>query len=194
MNGLAWTEAGGSLLTIEVARLKGKGRLSLTGHLGDVMKESAQAAFTFVKANAEALGIAEEAWHQHDLHLHVPQGAIPKDGPSAGMAMAVAIASVLSGRPVRSDLAMTGEISLRGRVMAIGGVKEKVLAAHRAELGLVILPEENEADLEDVPAEVRETMEFRFVSRAEETLALALLPTLEGLVPQAIAALSTSNA
>ncbi|HEY9899048.1 MAG TPA: endopeptidase La [Pantanalinema sp.] len=194
VNGLAWTEAGGSMLTIEVAKLKGKGRLSLTGHLGDVMKESAQAAFTFVKANAEALGIAEEAWLQHDLHLHVPQGAIPKDGPSAGMAMAVAIASVLSGRPVRSDLAMTGEISLRGRVMAIGGVKEKVLAAHRAELDLVILPEENQADLEDVPAEVREAMAFRFVSRAEETLALALLPTLKGRVPQALASLGAADA
>ncbi|MNX82643.1 Lon protease 1 [compost metagenome] len=194
VNGLAWTEAGGSMLTIEVAKLKGKGRLSLTGHLGDVMKESAQTAFTFVKANAEALGIAEDAWSHCDLHLHVPQGAVPKDGPSAGMAMAVAIASVLSGRPVRSDLAMTGEISLRGRVLAIGGVKEKVLAAHRAELGLVVLPEENRSDLDEVPAEVRDALEFRFVSRAEETLALALLPNLEARVPHAIASLSTADA
>ena len=177
VTGLAFTEVGGVVLTVEVTPLPGKGRLTLTGQLGDVMKESAQAAWTFVRANALSLGIEEDFYDRTDLHIHVPEGATPKDGPSAGVTMATAIASALAKRAVRSDLAMTGEITLRGNVLPIGGVKEKVLAAHRAGIKVVLLPEENRKDLEeDVPEKVRKLMEFHFVSRVEEVLKLALLP------------------
>ncbi len=186
VHGLAWTEAGGKLMGIEIACLKGKGHLTLTGQLGDVMKESAQAAYTFVKAHAEELGIEDGHWKQVDLHLHVPQGAIPKDGPSAGVAIAVAIASALSGRPVRSDVAMTGEVTLRGRVLTVGGIKEKVLAAYHAELSTVLLPIGNEADLEDIPDEVKAAVEFKLIERLEEAMAILLLPALEARVPKAI--------
>ncbi|HEY9854795.1 MAG TPA: S16 family serine protease, partial [Stenomitos sp.] len=192
VHGLAWTEAGGKLMGIEVASIKGKGHLTLTGQLGDVMKESAQAAYTYVKANAERLGVEEGTWKQVDLHLHVPQGAIPKDGPSAGVAIAVAIASALSGRPVRSDVAMTGEITLRGRVLTIGGVKEKVLAAYHAELSTVLLPIGNEADLEDLPDEVKAAMEFKLLERLDEAMDLLLLPSLEARVPKALEEIVTS--
>ncbi|OLN31914.1 endopeptidase La [Desulfosporosinus metallidurans] len=176
VTGLAYTEVGGVVLTVEVTPLPGKGRLTLTGQLGDVMKESAQAAWTFVRAHAVQLGIEEDFYDRTDLHIHVPEGATPKDGPSAGVTMATAMASAIAQRSVRSDLAMTGEITLRGNVLPIGGVKEKVLAAHRAGIKVVLLPEENRKDLEDVPENVRKIMEFHFVSRIEEVLNLALLP------------------
>ncbi|WP_407306818.1 endopeptidase La [Desulfosporosinus sp. SB140] len=176
VTGLAFTEVGGVVLTIEVTPLPGKGHLTLTGKLGDVMKESAQAAWTFIRAYALELGIEEDFYERTDLHIHVPEGAIPKDGPSAGITMATAMASALSKRAVRADLAMTGEVTLRGNVLPIGGVKEKVLAAHRAGIKVVLLPEENRKDLEEVPEKVRKILEFHFVSRIEEVLKLALLP------------------
>lgn len=164
--GLAWTAAGGELLPVEASVLTGKGRLELTGHLGDVMKESAQAAFSFVRSQAEELGLS--AWEKKDVHVHVPAGAVPKDGPSAGITMAAAIASALSGRRLRNDIAMTGEITLRGRVMPIGGVRDKVLAAHRAGMRAVILPEENRADAALLPEDVREALPMYFVRRFDE--------------------------
>lgn len=176
VTGLAYTEVGGVVLTVEVTPLPGKGRLTLTGQLGDVMKESAQAAWTFIRAYALQLGIEEDFYDKTDLHIHVPEGATPKDGPSAGVTMATAMASAVAKRYVRSDLAMTGEITLRGNVLPIGGVKEKVLAAHRAGIKVVLLPEKNRKDLEDIPENVRKVMEFHFVSRIEEVLNLALLP------------------
>ncbi|KLU59550.1 Lon protease 1 [Peptococcaceae bacterium CEB3] len=174
--GLAYTEVGGDILTIEVTPLPGKGNLTLTGKLGDVMKESAQAGWTFVRAHAAELGIPEDFYDKVDLHIHVPEGAIPKDGPSAGITMATAMASALSKRAVRCDLAMTGEITLRGNVLPIGGLKEKVLAAHRSGIKVILVPEENRKDLEEVPENVREKIEFHFVSHMEEVLELALLP------------------
>lgn len=176
VTGLAFTEVGGVVLTVEVTPLPGKGKLTLTGQLGDVMKESAQAAWTFIRAYALQLGIEEDFYDRTDLHIHVPEGATPKDGPSAGVTMATAMASALAKRSVRADLAMTGEITLRGNVLPIGGVKEKVLAAHRAGIKVVLLPEENRKDLEEIPENVRKIMEFHFVSRIEEVLKLALLP------------------
>ncbi len=176
VHGLAWTEHGGSLMTLEVVCLKGRGHLALTGQLGDIMKESAQAAFTAVKAHAAHLGIDEHAWRGHDVHLHVPQGAIPKDGPSAGLGIAVAIASVLTGRPVRADIAVTGEITIRGRVLAIGGVKEKVLAAHQRKMRTVILPSDNQGDLEEIPLEARESLDITLVSDLASAIDRFLLP------------------
>ncbi len=176
--GLAYTEVGGEILTIEVSTLPGKGHLTLTGKLGEVMKESAQAGWTFVRAHALELGIPENFYEKTDLHIHVPEGAIPKDGPSAGITMVTAMTSALAGRAVRVDLAMTGEITLRGNVLPIGGVKEKTLAAHRAGIRTVILPEKNRKDMEEIPEEIRKEMEFHFVSRIEEVLKLALLPVI----------------
>jgi ATP-dependent Lon protease len=176
VNGLAYTEVGGDVLTIEVTPLPGKGNLTLTGKLGEVMKESAQAGLSFVRAHAFELGLAEDFYDKVDLHIHVPEGAIPKDGPSAGITIATAIASALTKRAVRTDVAMTGEITLRGKVLPIGGLKEKVLAAHRAGIKVVILPEKNRKDLEEIPLPVRQVMEFQLVSRMEEVLELALLP------------------
>lgn len=177
--GLAYTEVGGDVLTIEVTPLTGKGRLTLTGKLGDVMKESAQAGLTFVRSHSVELGIREDFYDHQDLHIHVPEGAVPKDGPSAGITMATAMASALSGRGVRQDVAMTGEITLRGNVLPIGGVKEKVLAAHRAGIKTVILPDKNHKDLEEIPEEIRNELEFRFVRRMEEVIDIALLPLQE---------------
>lgn len=177
--GLAYTEVGGVILTIEVTPVPGKGHLTLTGKLGDVMKESAYAGLTFVRAHANQLGIPEDFYEKVDLHIHVPEGAIPKDGPSAGVTMVTAMASALAKRAVRSDLAMTGEITLRGNILPIGGVKEKVLAAHRAGIKVILLPEENRKDLEEVPDTVRKDLEFHFVSRIEEVINLALLPVAE---------------
>ncbi|HEX3096631.1 MAG TPA: endopeptidase La [Usitatibacter sp.] len=174
--GLAWTPVGGDILFIEAARMPGSGRLTLTGQLGDVMKESAQAALTLVKARSAELGIAPEVLEKSDIHVHVPAGATPKDGPSAGVAMFVALSSLLTGRPVRSDVAMTGEISLRGLVLPIGGVKEKVLAALRAGIRTVMLPARNQRDLEEIPADAREQLQFVWVENVDQAVATALSP------------------
>jgi ATP-dependent Lon protease len=174
--GLAWTPVGGDILFVEAARTPGDGRLILTGQLGDVMKESAQAALSLVKARAGLLGIAPEMLEKSDVHIHVPAGATPKDGPSAGVTMFVALASLLTGKPVRSDVAMTGEISLRGLVLPIGGVKEKVLAAQRAGIKTVMLPARNQRDLEDIPADVRAQLEFVWMEQIDDATRNALLP------------------
>jgi ATP-dependent Lon protease len=174
--GLVYTETGGDIVTIEVSLLKGhEGRVQLTGQLGEVMKESAQAAFSYVRSRAAELGIDEEFYRKFDAHIHVPAGGVPKDGPSAGITIATAIASALTRRPVRREVAMTGEITLRGRVLPVGGIKEKVLAAHRAGIQEVILPVENEKDLEELPDNVREEMRFHLVAHTDEALGLALL-------------------
>jgi len=172
--GLAWTPVGGDILFVEAARMPGSGKLILTGQLGDVMKESAQAALSLVKARAARLGVSPDVLEKSDIHVHVPAGATPKDGPSAGVAMFIALASLLTGRPVRSDVAMTGEISLRGLVLPIGGVKEKVLAALRAGIKTVMLPERNRRDLEEIPAEAREQIEFVWVEDVDKAVATAL--------------------
>lgn len=174
--GLAWTPVGGDILFIEATRMNGKGNLILTGQLGDVMKESAQAALSFIGANVEALGIEPDFREKYDIHVHVPAGAVPKDGPSAGVTMLTALVSLLTGRLVRNDLAMTGEITLRGAVLPIGGVKEKVIAAVRSGIKTVILPKKNEFDVEEVPAHVREQVKFKFVNDMEEVLGFALRP------------------
>ncbi|MGB5372182.1 MAG: endopeptidase La [Polyangiales bacterium] len=173
--GLAWTSVGGEILFIECTRMHGTGKLQLTGQLGDVMKESAQTAMSYVRTRAKAFGIPEDFLETSDIHIHIPAGAMPKDGPSAGVTMMTAIVSLLTGIHVRHDVAMTGEITLRGRVLPVGGVKEKVLAAHRAGIKRVILPERNAADLDEVPEEVRETLEFVPVSKMDAVLANALL-------------------
>jgi ATP-dependent Lon protease len=175
-NGLAWTEVGGVLLTIEVITMPGKGNLNMTGQLGDVMQESARAALSYARSNAQALGIAVDFRDKLDLHIHIPKGAIPKDGPSAGISMALAIISALSQRPIRSDVALTGEITLRGRVLPIGGLKEKVLAAHRIGILTIVLPEDNRPDVADIPADIRKRLTFKFVKTMDEVIAEALLP------------------
>ena len=172
--GLAWTPAGGDILFIEATRVPGKGQLILTGQLGDVMKESAQAALSLVKSKAASLGLDPAMFERSDIHIHVPAGAIPKDGPSAGVAMFIALASLLTDRPVRSDIAMTGEISLRGLVLPVGGIKEKVVAAARAGLSTVMLPMRNKKDLEDVPASARATLQFRWIEHVDEAAEFAL--------------------
>jgi ATP-dependent Lon protease len=172
--GLAWTPVGGDILFIEASRSPGTGRLILTGQLGEVMKESAQAALSLVKARTSELGIAPETLEKSDIHIHVPAGATPKDGPSAGVAMFVALTSLLTGQPVRSDVAMTGEISLRGLVLPIGGVKEKVLAALRAGIKTVMLPARNERDLEDIPAEARAQLTFVWLKQVEDAIKVAV--------------------
>ena len=179
VTGLAWTSTGGELMLIEGLRMSGSGRLTVTGQLGDVMRESVDAAYSYVRSRAQLLDIEDREFRDSDLHIHFPAGAIPKDGPSAGIAVTLAIASVLSGRPVRRDVAMTGEVTLRGKVLEIGGVKEKVLAAYRAGLHEVILPKGNEKDLRDVPDEVRGRMAFTFVGTMDEVLRLALLPAAD---------------
>jgi ATP-dependent Lon protease len=172
--GLVWTPTGGDITFIEATRMSGSKRLILTGKLGDVMKESAQAAVSYVRSKARVLGIDEEIFAKSDLHIHVPAAAVPKDGPSAGVTMATAIVSLLTGRNVRSDVAMTGEISLRGLVLPVGGIKQKVLAANRVGLNTVILPRRNEPDLEDIPQEIREGMSFVFAERIDDVLVEAL--------------------
>ncbi len=177
VTGLAWTPAGGDILFVEASRMKGKGHLTLTGQLGDVMKESVQAALSWVRANAERLGLAVDFWDTSDVHVHVPAGAIPKDGPSAGVTMATALVSLLTNRPVVSGLAMTGEVSLSGRVLPVGGIKEKVLAAHRAGVRTLVLPRRNEKNLlEDVPADVRDVMTVHFADTIDDVLQVAFEP------------------
>jgi ATP-dependent Lon protease len=177
VTGLAWTAVGGDILLIEAIKIKGTGKLILTGQLGEVMQESAQAAFSYAKARAAELGINEEVISNYDIHIHLPEGAIPKDGPSAGISMATAMISVLSGRPARKDVAMTGEITLRGNVLPIGGVKEKLLAALRAKIKSVILPAKNRRNLEDLPKELVRSLNFIFVEHISEVLEAALRPT-----------------
>jgi ATP-dependent Lon protease len=191
VTGLAWTEVGGSILSTEVTVVEGKGgKPTLTGKLGDVMQESAQAAITYVRSRWQQLGLKHDFYRNIDIHIHVPEGAIPKDGPSAGITMATAIASALSRIPVRRDIAMTGEITLRGKVLPIGGLKEKLLAAHRAGILEVLLPKENEKDMADVPDNLREAMKFHFVDNMDEVLQFALeqpLPELTGVEAPAMA-------
>ncbi|MBI4531628.1 MAG: endopeptidase La [Candidatus Latescibacteria bacterium] len=173
--GLAWTPAGGDIIFIEATKMKGKRGLEITGQLGDVMQESAKIALSYVRSRADQLGIPSDFFEKHDFHIHVPAGAIPKDGPSAGITMVTALVSLLTGRPVRSDLAMTGEITLRGKVLPVGGVKEKVLAARRAGITTVILPKRNEKDLEDIPQHVRDEMVFLFVEQIDSVFNTAFL-------------------
>jgi len=178
--GLVYTEFGGDIVTIEVSLLRGhEGKVQLTGYLGDVMKESAQTALSFIRSRAVELGIDEDFYRKFDVHLHVPAGGIPKDGPSAGITIATALASALTKRPVRKDVAMTGEVTLRGRVLPVGGIKEKTLAAHRAGIRILLLPTENEKDLEDLPDNIRDVMTFHLMSHMDDVLNLALLPTAE---------------
>jgi len=172
--GLAWTPTGGDILFIESTKMRGKGNLTLTGQLGDVMKESAQAALSYIRGKAGDFGITEDFFEKNDLHVHVPQGAIPKDGPSAGVTMLVSLVSLLTERHVRNDVAMTGEITLRGLVLPVGGIKEKVLAAKRAGIKSVILPKLNEKDLEEVPESIKENMEFKFIERMDEAVDICL--------------------
>jgi ATP-dependent Lon protease len=183
VTGLAWTASGGELMFIEALRMPGSGRLIITGMLGDVMRESVNAAYSYVRSRGEHLGITEEDFRECDVHVHFPVGAIPKDGPSAGIAVTLAIASTLANRPVRHDIAMTGEVTLRGKVLEVGGVKEKVLAAHRAKIRSVILPRGNERDLREVPDNVRSATSFHFVERMDDVVQLALFGLPEAARP-----------
>jgi ATP-dependent Lon protease len=181
--GLAWTEVGGEILVTEATLMPGKGHLTLTGKLGDVMQESAQAAMSYVRTKAEEFGIAKDFNRKADVHVHVPEGAIPKDGPSAGITLATALVSALTRVPVRKDVAMTGEITLRGKVLPIGGVKEKVLGAHRAGIKNIILPKDNEKDLADIPKNVLDTLNVFMVQTMDEVLKIALAEPLVGRLP-----------
>ncbi len=174
--GLAWTPVGGDILFIEATRSPGNGRLILTGQLGDVMKESAQAALSVIKNKAKSIGIDAALFEKNDIHVHVPAGATPKDGPSAGVAMFMALASLMTGRTIRSDTAMTGEISLRGLVLPVGGIKEKVVAAAAAGITRVMLPARNRRDYDDIPEEVRNTLEFIWLEKVDDAVAQALTP------------------
>jgi ATP-dependent Lon protease len=177
--GLAWTEHGGTLLPVEVVTMPGKGNLMVTGQLGDVMQESARAALSYIRSRSEELDIPPSFADNLDLHIHLPEGAIPKDGPSAGITIATSIISALTRRPVRSDLAMTGEITLRGRVLAIGGLKEKAMAAHRVGIRNLLVPSENAKDLADIPPKIRGEMQFTLVDSMDRVIEAALLPPLE---------------
>ena len=184
--GLAWTEVGGEILVTEATLMPGKGHLTLTGKLGDVMQESAQAAMSYVRSKSEEFGIPKDFNRKTDVHVHVPEGAIPKDGPSAGITLATALVSAVTRVPARKDVAMTGEITLRGKVLPIGGVKEKVLAAHRAGLTSIILPKDNEKDLADIPKNVLDTLDIYMVETMDEVLKVALtapLPIMAAAAP-----------
>ncbi|QJC30204.1 endopeptidase La, partial [Enterobacteriaceae endosymbiont of Plateumaris sericea] len=174
VTGLAWTESGGDLLTIETACMPGKGKLTYTGSLGEVMQESIQAALTVVRARSEILGINSRFYKKLDIHVHVPEGATPKDGPSAGIAMCIALISCLTNNPVKANIAMTGEITLRGQVLPIGGLKEKLLAAHRGGVHTVLIPEKNKRDLEDIPKNIITDLKIFPVKKIEEVWLLAL--------------------
>ncbi len=189
MTGLAWTEVGGTILQTEVQVLDGKGKMTTTGQLGDVMQESAQAALSYIRSRALHLGLTRDFYRHLDIHVHVPEGAIPKDGPSAGITMATGLASALTKIKVRRDIAMTGEITLRGKVLPIGGLKEKLLAAHRAGIFEAIVPEDNRKDLADLPELLKNTMKLHFVSEMDEVLHIALegeLPELQEETPAAL--------
>jgi ATP-dependent Lon protease len=195
--GLAWTEVGGSVLSTEATIMQGKGRLTLTGKLGDVMQESAQAAMSYVRSRTGAFGLPRDFYRHIDIHVHVPEGAIPKDGPSAGITIATTIVSALTRTPIRCDVAMTGEITLRGKVLPIGGMKEKLLAAHRMGMRTVILPKDNEKDLAEIPAEIQAGLAIRFVENMDEVLQIALERPLEpaehGAVPEVAAKFETDT-
>jgi ATP-dependent Lon protease len=177
--GLAWTETGGQVLSTEVTVMEGKGRLTLTGKLGDVMQESAQAAMSYARSRTAMLGLPRDFYRHIEIHVHVPEGAIPKDGPSAGITLCTAIVSALTKIPVRCDVAMTGEITLRGKVLPIGGLKEKLLAAHRVGIRTVILSKDNEKDLAEIPQEIQSSLVIHFVEVMDEVLALALERPIE---------------
>jgi ATP-dependent Lon protease len=196
--GLAWTEVGGQILTTEATIMDGKGKLTTTGKLGDVMQESAHAAMSYIRSRAQSLGLPRDFYRHLDIHVHVPEGAIPKDGPSAGITIATAICSALSRIPVRHDVAMTGEITLRGRVLPIGGLKEKLLAAHRHGIREAIVPRDNEKDLPDIPELIRKDMALHFVDSMDEVLKVALEREIEALpltpvAPQVEAAIQHSE-
>jgi ATP-dependent Lon protease len=182
--GLAWTEVGGQILTTECILMEGKGKLTVTGKLGDVMQESAQAAFSYIRSRAHQLGLPRDFYRNLDVHLHIPEGAIPKDGPSAGITLATTICSALTRIPVKGDVAMTGEITLRGKVLPIGGLKEKLLAAHRHGINEVIIPKENQKDLPDIPEYIRNLMKLHFVDHMDEVLHIALERDLVALPMQ----------
>jgi ATP-dependent Lon protease len=175
VTGLAWTQVGGELLIVETLTMPGKGNVTVTGKLGDVMKESAQAAVSYVRSRAASLLIDEKFYKTLDLHIHIPEGAIPKDGPSAGIAMCTSIVSALTKHPVHRDIAMTGEITLRGRVLPIGGLKEKVIAAHRGGIKKILIPKENEKDLKDIPKTIARDLELVTVEHMDEVLTHALI-------------------
>ncbi len=182
VTGLAWTEVGGELLTIEGTVMPGKGKLTITGQIGDVMQESVQAAMTVVRSRANLLGIDAEFYQTNDIHVHVPEGGIPKDGPSAGIGMCTALVSALTGIPVRADVAMTGEITLRGEVLPIGGLKEKLLAAHRGGIKTVMIPDDNKRDLVEIPANIKKDLEIKPVKWIDEVLQTALQHMPEPIV------------
>ena len=181
--GLAWTSTGGDIIFVEASKMSGKGNLILTGQLGDVMKESAQAALTYARSQAKELNIPEGFYEKNDLHIHVPAGAIPKDGPSAGITIFTALVSLLTNKKVRSDIAMTGEITLRGMMLPVGGIKEKVLAARRAGIKRIILPKNNEKDLQEIPEEIKKDMEFNFISKMDDAVEIALEKQFEVIEP-----------
>jgi ATP-dependent Lon protease len=187
VTGLAWTSVGGELLTIEAAAVKGKGAYTATGSLGDVMQESIKAAMTVVRSRGDSLGIPHEKFGTTDIHVHMPEGATPKDGPSAGIALTTALVSVMTGIPIRADIAMTGEVTLGGRVLPIGGLKEKLLAAHRGGIKLVLIPEDNVRDLREIPDNVKEGLEIRSVRIIDEVLRAALVTMPEPLPEPPIA-------
>jgi ATP-dependent Lon protease len=184
VTGLAWTEVGGEILATEATLMEGKGQLTLTGKLGDVMQESAQAAMSYVRSRAPKFGIPKDFYRRLDLHIHVPEGAIPKDGPSAGITMATSLVSALTQIPVRGGVAMTGEITLRGKVLPIGGVKEKLLAAHRAGIRTIILPKDNQKDLTDIPANIKDDFTIHLVESMDEVLRVALAHAPKPLLPE----------
>ena len=174
VNGLAWTQVGGTTMPIEVAVMPGQGAVDLTGRLGDVMKESARTALSYIRSKSQDIGIQPDFHKTNDLHIHVPEGAVPKDGPSAGVALTCAMVSALTGWPARQDVAMTGEVTLRGRVLAIGGVKEKLMAAHRMGIDTILLPKANEKDLSEIPVDVREKMDVHLISCVDQAVQFVL--------------------
>jgi len=186
VTGLAWTSVGGEILTIESVISRGKGRIVKTGSLGDVMQESIQTAYTVVKSRAQGLGLPDDFFENHDLHIHVPEGATPKDGPSAGIAMVTALMSVITNTEIRADVAMTGEVTLRGKVLPIGGLKEKLLAAHRGGIKTVLIPKENERDLKEIPENIKSELEIIPVAWVDEVLDVALAGNIEKNVASVI--------